>query len=132
MIIGLNRGKPAWYPAKSARSRERILRHAAITCPRETLLFSPRDWLRRRLRAPQCSGRNPRAFGQGFQLRPHDRRMDATRERALREAAIGAAHDVFATDDLGQPDDALGNELRVLDDVGGMADHAGNQNLAGL
>src|SRR5215472_17747933 len=88
--------------------------------------------LRRRLRAPQCAGGNPRAFDQGFQLRPHDRRMDAAREWALREAAIGAAHDVFAASDLRQADDALGNEFRVLDDIGGVADHAGDQNLSGL
>src|SRR5262249_61154784 len=56
--------------------------------------------LRRRSRAPQGPGRNPRAFDQGFQLRPHDRRMNTTRERAFREAAIGAAHDLLATDDL--------------------------------
>src|SRR6516165_12244205 len=57
--------------------------------------------------------------------------MDAARERALRETAIGAAHDVLAADQLGEPHYALCDELGMLDDVGGMADHAGDQNLAG-
>jgi len=37
--------------------------------------------------------------------------MDAPCARTLREAAIGAAHDVFAPDDLGEPDDTFGNQF---------------------
>ena len=33
--------------------------------------------------------------------------------RGLREAAIGAAHDVLLTDDPGQPDDALCHQLGI-------------------
>jgi hypothetical protein len=57
--------------------------------------------------------------------------VNAARERALRKTAIGAAHDVLAADDFGQPHDALGDQLGMLDDIGGVADHAGDQNFAG-
>ena len=53
--------------------------------------------------------------------------MDAARERTLREAAIGAAHDIFAADDLGEPHDPLCHQFGMLDDVGGVRDHAGDQ-----
>ena len=43
--------------------------------------------------------------------------MHALDERALREAAVGAADHVLAADELGQPDDALGDQLGMLDDV---------------
>ena len=41
------------------------------------------------------------------------------------EAAVGAGDDVVAPDDPGEPDDALGDQLRVLDQVGRVADDAG-------
>ena len=45
------------------------------------------------------------------------------------EAAIGAGNDVLAPHDLGESQDAVGDELGVLDDVGGMADDTGDQDL---
>ena len=46
------------------------------------------------------------------------------------ETAIGAGNDVVAPDQAGQPHDAFGNQFRMLDDVGGVADHAGNEHFA--
>ena len=85
---------------------------------------------RRRMLSPQGLRGDARAFGQGFQLRPHDGGMDAARERALREAAIGAADHVVAPDDPGKPYDALGDEFWMLDDIGGVTDHPRDQDLA--
>ena len=46
------------------------------------------------------------------------------------EAAIRAGNDIFAADDCGVAQDALGDKLRVLDKVGGMANNARHQHLA--
>ena len=46
---------------------------------------------------------------------------------AATEAAIGAGDNVFAADDLRVAHDAVGDDLRMLDDIGGMTDDAGNQ-----
>ena len=43
-------------------------------------------------------------------------------EGALGEAAIGAADDVLAADQLGQADDAFCDQLGMFDNVGGVAD----------
>src|ERR1051326_2201304 len=58
------------------------------------------------------------------ELRPHEGGMPTRVERALREAAVGAAHHVFAAEHAGEPPDPLGHEFRMLDDVGRVADHA--------
>ena len=52
--------------------------------------------------------------------------MDTARERALGKTAIGAAHDALTADDLGEPHDALSDQFWMFDDIGGVADHAGN------
>jgi hypothetical protein len=54
------------------------------------------------------------AFGEAAQFGPGEVRMDPAAE-----AAIGAGDDVLATDDLGIAQDAVGDELRVLDEVSG-------------
>src|SRR5215472_9500271 len=128
MIIGLNRGKPAWYPAKSARSRERILRHAAITCPRETLAYSrcgtgyaaacvPHN-VRVAIRAPSAKD-----FSFAHMIVGWTRRANGLCAKPQSVPAMTFSRPTI----LGQPDDALGNEFRVLDDIGGMADHAGDE-----
>ena len=43
------------------------------------------------------------------------------------EAAIGAGEDVFATDQFRVTDQSLGHQVRMLDEIGAMADDAGNQ-----
>src|SRR3954447_25566599 len=87
--------------------------------------------LRRRTTSPEFPRRNSCAFGEGLELGPHDAGMHALRKRRLGKAAIGAAHDILLTDDLGKPDDALGHQFRMFDNIGGVADDAGNQHLAG-
>ena len=43
------------------------------------------------------------------------------------EAAIGASEDVFATDQFRVTDQSLGHQVWILDEIGAMADDAGNQ-----
>src|SRR5580658_6942959 len=81
---------------------------------------------------PQRLARDLCAFDHRLQFRPHDARMDALREWALRKAAIGAGHYVVASDDVGELHQPLGDEFRMLDNVGGVADHAGDQDLVAL
>src|SRR5580692_12421701 len=58
------------------------------------------------------------AFGEAAQFGPGEVGMDPAAE-----AAIGDGDDVLAAADLGIAQDAVGDELRVLDEVGGVADH---------
>src|SRR5256885_15293395 len=74
--------------------------------------------------------REARAGGERLELGPHDRRMHAPVERPLREAAVGSRHQVLASDELAYPNEPLGHQLRMLDDVRGVADDAGHQRLA--
>src|SRR4029077_12787662 len=80
---------------------------------------------------PKFVGGELRAVHQCLQLRPHDRRMDALHIRTLGAAAIRAGDDVLAADQRCEADDALGDKLRMLDHVGGMADHARDERLIG-
>src|SRR5699024_8472711 len=65
------------------------------------------------------------AFGQRLQLRDRDLRVDASAQ-----AAVGRGHDVVGSDQLREALDAIGHELRVLDDVRGMGDDAGDDVFA--
>ena len=47
------------------------------------------------------------------------------------QAAIGAGNDVFAADDVGEGEDAVGHQFGVLDEIGGVADDSGNENFSG-
>ena len=55
--------------------------------------------------------------------------MDAPDEGALGESAVGAAHHVLAADELREPDEPLGDELGMLDDVRVVRDDAGDEHL---
>ena len=44
---------------------------------------------------------------------------------------MGAGDDVFLTDDFSERDDAIGYEFRVLDEVGRVADGAGDKDFSG-
>src|SRR5437773_3661178 len=46
------------------------------------------------------------------------------------EAAVGAGDDILATDQIGKTLNALRYQLRMFDDVGGMTDHARDEDLA--
>ena len=50
--------------------------------------------------------------------------------RALGEAAVRAGQHVLGADQARRALEALGDQLRVLDDVGGVADHARREQLA--
>src|ERR1700724_2806120 len=75
--------------------------------------------------SPQLLRGEAAAFGEAAQFGPGEVGMDPAAE-----AAIGAGDDVLAADDLGIAQDAVGDELRVLDQVGGVADHTRHQHLA--
>ena len=45
------------------------------------------------------------------------------------EATIGAGDHPLAPNDFGKTDEALGDQLRVLDQMDTMGDHTGDQNL---
>src|SRR6266849_7544868 len=79
---------------------------------------------------PQLPARESSALDQRLQLGPHDRGMNAAIEGALRKAAVGARHHVLAPQEIGEAQDALGDKLGVLDHIGDVADHAGDQHLA--
>src|SRR5580658_3664702 len=46
------------------------------------------------------------------------------------EATIGAGDDILAPGDSGEIENAVGDNLGMLDDVGGVADNAWDQDLA--
>ena len=52
--------------------------------------------------------------------------MDATAE-----TAIGTGGNVFQSGDRGVAQDTVGNQLRVLDQVGGVTDNRGHQHFVG-
>ena len=45
------------------------------------------------------------------------------------EAAVGAADDALASDDVGVADESLGDEFGVFDEVSGVGDDAGDEDL---
>ena len=45
------------------------------------------------------------------------------------ETAVGAGDDIFPSDQAGETHDALSDQFGVLNDVGGVAHDAGNENL---
>src|SRR5205809_1950336 len=77
---------------------------------------------------PELPRGQPRTLGQGGELQPGHAGMDVVEPDAGGgEAAVGARDDVVASHDPSEPDDALGDELGVLHEVGGVADDAGDQ-----
>src|SRR5215472_13327522 len=79
---------------------------------------------------PQLLRRDPRAFDHCFELCPLHLLVDARRAPALRETAIGAGDDVLAADEAREILEAQRDELGMLDDVGRMAEDAGDEDLA--
>src|SRR5262245_2997792 len=86
--------------------------------------------VRRPASAPQSLAGEARALRERLELCPHDRGVDAPVERALREAAIRSRQYILAADEPRVADDALGDELGMLDHVGGVADDPGHEQLA--
>src|SRR5436190_16752041 len=74
--------------------------------------------------APELAAGERGALGEGFELGPGDLRVDPTAE-----TAIGRGDDALAADDVGEAQDPVGNQLGVLDDVGGVADDSRQEDL---
>src|SRR5947208_16810403 len=71
---------------------------------------------------PELARGQPRTLGQGGELQPGHAGMDVVEPDAGGgEAAVGARDDVVASHDPSEPDDALGDELGVLQEVGCVA-----------
>src|SRR5207245_4189129 len=74
---------------------------------------------------PQPLGRQVRALAQRAQLRPHDAFFDELGAGEGAEAAVDAREDPRAVADGGDGrGDAVGDDFRVLDDVGRRVDDA--------
>ncbi len=104
-------------PSRWGRSRASC--RSARTCGAH-FMSSRSSWPTPELARGQC-----RALHQGVQFRPGDLRVDAAAE-----AAVSGRDDVLPPDRLGVPGDPVRDDFRVLDDVGGVADHAGQDDLA--
>jgi hypothetical protein len=63
--------------------------------------------------APQLFARQRSAFRESMQLRPRNLWMHPPAE-----AAVGAGDHVFAADEIGKGEDAIGHQVGVFDDVG--------------
>src|SRR5215831_5799555 len=66
---------------------------------------------------PQLAGGESGAFDERLELGPSDLRVNAAAE-----ATVGRGDDPLLADEVGKPDDPVGDELGVLDDVGGVTD----------
>src|SRR6266851_379698 len=64
------------------------------------------------------------ALGQRLELGPGDVGVDPATQ-----PAVARGDDTLAADQAGETADALGHQLGMLDDVGGMAHHAGQDQL---
>src|ERR1700722_3514736 len=64
-------------------------------------------------------------FAERLQLRPGNRRMDTAAK-----SAIGRSDDTLATHAFRETDNALGDQFRMFHDVGGVTDHARQNDLA--
>src|SRR5262249_57075125 len=71
------------------------------------------------------TGRKDRPLGERLQLGPGDVGVDAAAE-----AAVRARHHALPTHQLREAHDAIGDQLRVLDDVGGVAAHTADADLS--
>ena len=71
------------------------------------------------------------AFGQVLKLCPDDAGMNFLFGGGKGgETAVAATHNVFLADDIGKPDQALGNELGMFDKRRGVGNDAGNDGFA--
>src|SRR5215472_5417045 len=66
-----------------------------------------------------------RAVGKGLQLRPRNLRVHTESQ-----AAIGAGNDIHTANESCEADDAVGDELRMLDDIGRVADDTRDENFS--
>src|SRR2546425_9462708 len=107
--------------SSDAPSRARTAPKTLVTPSRRRTITAPRSAL------PELSRRQSRAFHERLELRPRDLRMADARS----ETAVRPRDHVLAPDEPRVLHEALGDELGVLDEVAGVADDAGNEDLAG-
>src|SRR5215469_1358286 len=106
---------------QAAMMRSDILRIDASGCCRD----AKQTHAMRRL-SPQDLRRTPRALGQRLELGPADRRVADPRA----ESAIGAGEHIRAPDQPRIAHEALGDQIGMLDEVGAVADDAGDERCA--
>src|SRR3974377_934663 len=81
--------------------------------------------------APQLPARKIRPLAHGLEfLPPHGVVHLCAVERLRGEAAIGSGHDILAAHELGEANDALGDQLGMFDNIAGVGNHARTQHLA--
>src|SRR6185437_11649905 len=80
--------------------------------------------------APETRRGDARAFRHGFELLPHDRRVDGGLPYPRPVAAVATCDDVLPADQVGVATDPLRDQLGVLDEIGFRLDDARNQHLA--
>src|SRR3989475_6905770 len=107
--------------SSEAPSRARTAPKTLVTPSRRRTVTAPPSAL------PELSRRQARAFHARLDLRPRDLRVAAARP----EAAARPRHHVLAPDEPRVLHEALGHQLGVLDEVAGVADDAGDEDLAG-
>src|SRR3984885_1473622 len=76
---------------------------------------------------PEETAGSVRAFSQAEELFPGDGRKNGQERGEGRKATVGAGHHTVPPDDPGEPDDALGDQVGMLDVVAGGVDHAGDE-----
>src|SRR5262245_37008980 len=70
-------------------------------------------------RLPEVLRGQPRALGHRLELGPGDLRFNLVdRPRESREAAVGTCYDALPPDDFGVAHKTLGDQFRMLDEVG--------------
>src|SRR5256885_561276 len=107
--------------SSDAPSRARTAPKTLVTRSRRRTITAARSAL------PELSRRQSRAFHERLELRPRDLRMADARS----ETAVRPRDHVLAPDEPRVLHEALGHELGVLDEVAGVTDDAGNEDLAG-
>src|SRR2546427_8778850 len=81
--------------------------------------------------SPELLSGEPRTLSHGLELGPDHSWMDLRGQGGLRrEPAVTPGDDVLAPHQPGVVHESLGDEIRVLDDVTGVTDHAWNEHLA--
>src|SRR5439155_6140961 len=107
------RGRLAVFPRETRGPRRGGLERAR-----------PSPW-RAPLRAPELPRRQVGALGHRLELGPGDGRVTDTRA----EPTVGPGDDVLAADKPRVRHQALGDELRMLDEVAVVSDRAGQEEL---
>ena len=78
---------------------------------------------------PEAFGGEPRALGEGAELKPGDSAVDGAEADERAEPAVGAGDDALPARDVGEPADALRHQARMLQHVRLHVDDAGDEDL---